>query len=255
MAMKLARYKLNEAGLIFGASATQGGLNVQRRLAAFREMYQFDGQLAADLGCGRAPYTYELARHFARVIGVDILPENIAAARKRATSAPGDVEFECASLESIPMRTDSVDAAFLIEVLDHVPSVAACLKETLRVLRPGGKCYVSVPNLMFPFETHPVRLWGRMCHPIWFPFLPWVRPIHLRVATARVFRWKDLRLTCEQAGFRPLKRSFILPPLELHGGKLLQALSAKLERTPVRIFGVTLLAVLEKPDAPNAVRK
>jgi SAM-dependent methyltransferase len=48
------------------------------------------------------------------------------------------VELSSAPLESLPYRTSLVDAIVCINVLDHVRDADQCMREVLRVLRPGG---------------------------------------------------------------------------------------------------------------------
>ena len=61
-------------------------------------------------------------------------------------------EFESPSVlirdisEGIPFPDATFDAAFCIEVLEHVPNPFGAMGEVNRVLKPGGVFLVSVPN-------------------------------------------------------------------------------------------------------------
>lgn len=48
---------------------------------------------ALDLGCGTGPWSIELARRGWQVVGIDVVPKAIRAARKRAQTARVDVDF------------------------------------------------------------------------------------------------------------------------------------------------------------------
>jgi ubiquinone/menaquinone biosynthesis C-methylase UbiE len=141
--------ELTQAGLIFGQSARASGRNVLQRLVAFEKLHPFPQGLAADLGCGQGGYTVELAKRFERVIGVDILSTNVDQADDGALD---NVVFRCGSLEDLPLDSETLDAAFLIEVLDHVTAVERSLSELRRVLKPQAIAYISVPNALFPLE-------------------------------------------------------------------------------------------------------
>lgn len=53
-------------------------------------------------------------------------------------------DFEC-FLDSIPQADNTYDIVLLTQVLEHVPSPTAVLKEVQRILKPGGKLLLSVP--------------------------------------------------------------------------------------------------------------
>lgn len=56
--------------------------------------------------------------------------------------------------EKLPFKSDVFDAVFSLSVLEHVKNPFECAKEIYRVLKPGGKLYVSVPFLQ-PFHGYP----------------------------------------------------------------------------------------------------
>jgi len=50
------------------------------------------------------------------------------------------------TLEQIPVADDTYDIVICTEVLEHVPSPAAVLRELHRVLKPSGKLLITVPQ-------------------------------------------------------------------------------------------------------------
>jgi SAM-dependent methyltransferase len=50
------------------------------------------------------------------------------------------------TLDQIPVADNRYDVILLTEVLEHVPSPAAVLKELHRVLKPGGQLLITVPQ-------------------------------------------------------------------------------------------------------------
>jgi SAM-dependent methyltransferase len=240
--------RLNQAGLIYGESAPQGGLNVSKRLALLNQLRPIGGRIAIDLGCGKGSYTPELAQRYDVTLATDILPENLFIARERCQSNGfRNIQLFCGTGDALPLANESVDSVFMIEVLDHVPSLRPCLAEVFRVLKPGGIFYLTVPHRMFPFESHPIRFLGGLRHPGWFPFLPWFKFFHDRMATARVFSKRNLRELGEGVGLSLVGMETGYPPLEHRGGARLRSFMNWLETTPLRDFGLILAAAFSKP--------
>ncbi len=97
-----------------------------------------------DVGCGYGR-TLELLRNhgYTRLMGVDIAPAMIAAARSRVPEA--DVRAISAP-PHLPTADNAVDAVMLFSVLTCVPTdegQRALIEECRRVLRPGGVLYVG----------------------------------------------------------------------------------------------------------------
>lgn len=100
-----------------------------------------DTWVVGDLGCGTGLATAALAPHVGRVIGVDASDEMLGAARARLATLK-NVEWRRGALESLPLESDSLDAAVMLLVLHHVPSPAAAIAEAYRVLRPNGRLLI-----------------------------------------------------------------------------------------------------------------
>lgn len=92
----------------------------------------------ADLGCGGGEVSAILAPWAARVVAVDGSEEMLTLARERLGGFP-NVECRRGDLEQLPLDSASLDAAVISLVLPYVPDPAAVLRESLRVLRPGGR--------------------------------------------------------------------------------------------------------------------
>lgn len=61
---------------------------------------------------------------------------------------PDDYLFHCVDVETtaLPFRDESMDAAVLSHVLEHLRDPLQLMDEVFRVLRCGGRCYVECPS-------------------------------------------------------------------------------------------------------------
>jgi SAM-dependent methyltransferase len=80
-----------------------------------------------------------------RVVGVDVVPAMIAAARREAQQRGlGNASFRTASAEELPFEDASFDAVVSRFGVMFFPSPLAGIREMLRVLRPGGRLALAV---------------------------------------------------------------------------------------------------------------
>ncbi len=100
-----------------------------------------DTWVVGDLGCGTGLATAAIAPHVGRVVGVDASEEMLGAARTRLSSLK-NVDWRVGTLEALPIKDQTLDAAVLMLVLHHIPSPAAALTESFRALKPGGRVLI-----------------------------------------------------------------------------------------------------------------
>jgi arsenite methyltransferase len=106
------------------------------------------GGIALDVGSGPGSVTASLARAAGPdglALGVDI-SEPMLARAVRAEAGP-QVGFLRADAQRLPLRDQTVDAVVSIAVLQLIPDPAAALSEIARILRPGGRLALMVPNV------------------------------------------------------------------------------------------------------------
>jgi len=104
------------------------------------------GSSVLDAGCGTGRHTAFLAENGHDVTGIDSSPEMLAVAAAKVPAA----RFELADLERIPFPDDSFDAAVCSLVLSHARDIRPGVAELARVVRPGGRLFISNPH---PFAT------------------------------------------------------------------------------------------------------
>jgi SAM-dependent methyltransferase len=206
------------------------------------------GERLLDVGCAAGTYTERLARRFERVDAIDIEPERLGYFRRRLERmGANNITVAQMSVEDMAFPDCSFDVVTAIEVLEHVPDLDAGLREIHRVLRPGGRLLVTGPNRYFPLETHGVLIGGRRFSPLAFPGLPWIPPLHRRMADARSFTVRWLRARLCASGFDLRAHDYIMPPFDRsRAGKAIKPITDWLEHTPLRFFGISLVIVCER---------
>lgn len=94
-----------------------------------------------DIGCGKMPYKNFILENskVTRYVGLDI---------ENALEYDSGIEPDYTwNGKVMPFENESFDCAFGTEVLEHCPVPEIVLKETWRVLKPGGSFFFTVPFL------------------------------------------------------------------------------------------------------------
>jgi ubiquinone/menaquinone biosynthesis C-methylase UbiE len=104
-----------------------------------------------DVGVGGSGYTViEAGRAGSPAVGCDLSLAALTTARRFAGSegVGGQTLWVCCSAERLPFATASFVSAVAIAVFEHVPDDASAFRELARVLRPGGRAWVTVPHAL-----------------------------------------------------------------------------------------------------------
>jgi len=113
-----------------------------RELAKFAATY-LKGRLL-DIGCGDKPYRALLAPYVTEHVGVD----HVDTFHSKANIDLFGTAYD------IPAEESSFDCAISTAVLEHLEEPEKALRECLRVLKPGGVAFYSVP-FIWPVHEEP----------------------------------------------------------------------------------------------------
>ena len=220
---------------------------LERRLGLIRRYVSLEGERILDIGCGIGTFVRRLNQFSADVYGVDVDSERV---RQGAAHLPN---LSLAVGEHLPFANETFGVILLHEVIEHVQDDVATLREATRVLRLGGHICIFCPNRFYPFETHGIY-WGQKYLFGNMPLVNWLpNPLRNRlVPHARAYTSAGLQRLYRDLPLKSVAATVIYPGFD-HiiarrnlAGHALRALLYPLERTPLRIFGLSHFVVLEK---------
>ena len=96
------------------------------------------GTRILDVACGTGNQSIPAAKQGADVVGIDIAPNLIEQARKRAANENLKVQFDEGDAENLPFPDASFDAVMTMFGAMFAPRPEMVAAELLRVCRPGG---------------------------------------------------------------------------------------------------------------------
>jgi SAM-dependent methyltransferase len=105
-----------------------------------------------DAGCGGGGMPVSFAEEAESVAAIDLNPRFRDAGTRLATErGVRNLSFAVANGMWLPFRSDTFDLVMSHAVIEHVADAARYLRECGRVLKPGGRMYLSTaPYLSFP---------------------------------------------------------------------------------------------------------
>jgi 2-polyprenyl-3-methyl-5-hydroxy-6-metoxy-1,4-benzoquinol methylase len=142
-----------------------------------------------------------------QVYGTELSPEAVSFARETL-----GLDVRCGKLETLDYADSFFDYVHVNNVLEHVKDPSGFLKECRRLLRPGGQCYLSVPNgpvesagllRFYHIEKQPVR--ARNGHLFFFSQAALQRLFqesHFKIVSSRTY---GLRRGLRALGYLPQK--------------------------------------------------
>lgn len=186
----------------------------------------------------------------ARVAGADISLATVRDARR--VLAAHRPRFAAADVRRLPFADSSFDLVYSMGTIEHFPEYRAALDEIRRVMKPGGRAVIGVPNLFDPF-----------LRPLLVALLD--RLGRYDYGLEKAFSHRGFRRLLEDAGFRVLAHSGILfmpgwlrmadlwlhtrrSPLAALSAALTRPFAALYRRLPaLRRHGYLIALLVEKP--------
>lgn len=225
----------------------------ERRLQLILHYAPVEGKKVLDIGCGIGLYLRKFREHGAITFGIDIDEEKVAEASAQFQN------LAVALAECLPFQSEVFDVVLLHEVLEHVEDDAKAVGEAIRVLRPGGKVVVFVPNRLYPFETHGFFLGKRY----FFGNIPLVNYMpnflrqrlcpHVRAYTSgglkKLFEGHPVRFVIHTRIYPGYDRIALRRPSL---AKWLKRITYALEGSPLNAFGLSHFLVAEKVVNPKS---
>lgn len=114
-----------------------------KRLA--RRLNVRDGEEVLDIACGTGEWLSVVHRLGARVTGLDISSRAVDLCRVRIS----DGRFDVGHAETLPYGERAFDLVTCLGSLEHFVDQPAAIREMRRVLKPGGRILILVPNSGF----------------------------------------------------------------------------------------------------------
>ncbi|SRR5579875_1071477 len=136
----------------------------RRRLALYSKIIGGGHRAIVEIGCGSGDLTCALAELAQRVVGIDMAGAVLGLARERIRQLPANlaqrvqlIKMNAVSLEFAKEVFDCAISTSMIEHL-HPDDVDTHLRETWRVLKPGGRYLVWCPNRLGHHKDRPDHL-------------------------------------------------------------------------------------------------
>ena len=174
-----------------------------RRFEEVGRLIEKSGGNILDIGCADGTFTNVILEKSKadKIVGIDVLKESVNWANKHWKSKR--LIFKVGDAHKLKFKESTFDAAFALEVLEHVFEPIRVLREVKRVLKKGGYAVFLVPSESLLFRII-WFIWGKFRGKIW-------KDTHIHA-----YRSDYLVRLSEQAGFKVEEnKMFILGMLQV----------------------------------------
>ncbi len=198
-------------------------------------------------GCGVGMYVEHLAPFGGTILGLEYDFERAHEASQTSANIIN------AAGEFLPLPADAFDLILSHEVIEHVQDDRAAICEMVRALKHGGRLALFCPNRGYPFETHGVYWRGKYFfgNKLFVNYLP--RSLRDKLAPhVRIYSTRDLEKLFDGQPVKFIERTIIFGAYDniiaRFGpfGRFLRGVLQFLEKTSLKIFGLSHFWVVEK---------
>jgi SAM-dependent methyltransferase len=206
-----------------------------------------------EAGCGLGRYVFYLSKFGIDIEGVDFSSEVIRDLEIWQKQYGYNCNFILGDVTNLPYATDSISGYISLGVVEHfIDGPGIVLKETLRVLKPGGIAVITTPNRSYWVRYNNIR--KKLKNII-------KKLIGKKVVPLDFFQYeytaKDLRSFLKKEGFyvsRAESCDFLYTFMEMsnytgrniYNGSLAVKLSGLLEKTFLKKFGAQSISISVK---------
>lgn len=137
------------------------------------------------------------AEQGAKVYGLDIADYLVKNASRQFKKAGFSATFTVCDIRNILFPDNSFDFVYSMGTIEHIDDYNLAIREIYRVLKPGGKAIVGVPNKLDPF-LRPLLVW----------FLEWLNAY--AYSPEHSFTHRQLKRLHQEAGFKVIAQTGLL---------------------------------------------
>ncbi len=112
-----------------------------------RQADGFGDKRVVDIGCGGGILAEAMAQRGAQVTGIDMAEQSLKVARLHLHESQLNIDYQLSTAEAFAEdNAGQFDIVTCLEMLEHVPHPEAIIDAAARLLKPGGRLFLSTLN-------------------------------------------------------------------------------------------------------------
>lgn len=108
------------------------------------ESFDIKGKSVLEIGFGMGTDHLTMARKGANMYGVDMTPKHLKITQNRLKLYNLNSNLILGDGETVPLEDNSMDFIYSFGVIHHSPNTEKIISEINRILKPKGKCFITV---------------------------------------------------------------------------------------------------------------